>query len=247
MFAPKSVVKFGVISIVVYSVLTLGWHELGLKNAYKPWFRSFGNVTFSQFWFWSQATVKFIDADADDLFGRVNAVLPGKLPAGFQVPGAQGERDTLLVLMNRNAPGSPGFFRTASRITGYAPTAVMVAIALATPVIWRRRLWTLAWGLVLVHGFILVRLTVLVLHAGFAVPGKAYALFQPGPFLQDMLKRADVVLADNPTFSYLVPVFLWIAILFVFQVKDGRTKRSEIAVDASESPRAPRSAKRKRR
>lgn len=228
MFPPKTVLKFGIIAAIVYSVLTLGWHSLNLKNAYAPWFRGFGNVAFSQFWFWSQATVEFIDAEAPDLNERVNGVLPGRLPEGFQVPGAQRDRDTLLVLMNRNAPGTPGFFRTASRITGYAPTAVMISIALATPIIWRRRLWTLGWGLVLIHAFILARLTIILLHAGFAVPDKAYALFRPGPFMRDVLKRADVVLADNPTFSYLVPVFFWVMILFGFQIKDTLVRRRNL-------------------
>ena len=227
MFQPKTVAKFAAASIAVYIVLTLGWHKLGLERAYRPWFRTCGNVAFSQFWFWSQASVRFLDARSRDLRDKINRVLPGPLPEDQDMSplSAQGERDTLMVLLNRNAPGSPGFFRTASRVVGYAPTAMLVSLALATPVGWKRRLWTLLWGLVLVHLFIVFRLTIVLLHVGFAASGKAYALFEPGPLLLDLLKRGDQVLADNPTFSYLVSVFFWIAILFAFQVKDTVARR----------------------
>lgn len=247
MFPPRAVAKFAVIAIVVYAVLTLGWHQFGLAKAYRPWFRSCGNIAFAQFWLWPQANVKFLDGAAPDLLDKVNGVLPGRLPAGFRVPGAQGELDTLLILMNRNAPGTPGFFRTASRITGYAPTAVMLSLALATPILWRRRLWTLLWGMVLIHGFVVVRLTVILLHAGFAAPGKAYALFAPGPFMQDLLRRADVILADNPTFSYLVPVSFWILILFGFQAKDTLVRRRASVEADNQPPRGDRKRRGRRR
>jgi hypothetical protein len=78
--------------------------------------------------------------------------------------------------------------------------------------------------MLLVHAFILFRITIVVLKNGFAAD-KPYALFHPGPFWQDILRRADEVLADNPTFSYLVPVVIWLFILMGFQVWTGMGRK----------------------
>jgi hypothetical protein len=222
MFEPKTVAKFAGVTLAVYAVLTWAWHWSAFSHGYARYFQGIGNVAFSQFWFWPEARVRFYDATSKSLADRVNRDLG---TTGVEPPGAQGERDTTMLFTNRNAPGSIGFFRTASRITGYAPTAVMVALALGTPVVFRRRMWLLGWGLVLVHGFILFRLTVIVLHHGFAAPDKGYALFQPGSFVSDFLKRAAVVIGDDPTFSYLVSVLLWGLMLFGFSIKNAWSKR----------------------
>jgi len=123
----------------------------------------------------------------------------------------------------------PGLLRTSSRIIGYTPTAVMFALALGTPVAWKRRGWVLVWGMFLVHVFILVRLTVLILNGGFADGAKRYALFRPGPFMTNVLDRVDVVLCDDPTFSYLVSGVLWVLVLIGFEIWTSfRARRAKV-------------------
>jgi len=134
------------------------------------------------------------------------------------LPRAEGVRDTLLVFQNRTTPASPGFLRTSSRVVGYVPTAVLVSLVVATPVGWKRRGWLLLWGIALVEVFIVLRLTALMLHTGFADADKAYALFRPGPFAADVIARCHTVLADNPTFAYVAPVFLWLIVLLGFEI-----------------------------
>lgn len=225
---PKAVARFALIAIVVYAVLT--WAYPSFQRAYAATFRSFGNAAFSQFWLWSEASVDFIDLQADDLTAQVNAKLPAALPRGFQLPRAEGVRDTLLVFKNRNTPANPGFLRTSSRIIGYTPSAVLFSLVLATPIAWKRRGWLLLWGMALVHLLILFRLTALMLHTGFANSEKAYALFRPGAFVSDAIARINTVFADNPTFAYVAPVFLWLMVLLGFEVwSTVRTKWNDAA------------------
>ena len=86
---------------------------------------------------------------------------------------------------------------------------MLIALVVATPLSWSRRGWALLWGLLLTHVFIALRLTLTLAAGGFAVPDKAYALFHPGAFWQRILTGGQNVLSDNPTVSFVVPVFIW--------------------------------------
>lgn len=219
MLQPKAVLQFAAIFVLAF--LPLWGFASRLQSAYAPWFRALGNAWFSsQFWFWPDGRVVFMDNASPTLVSDINRVIPGELPEDFKRLRAlekRGERDTLLVLLNRTVPTVPGFTRTSSHMMGYAPTAVVVALAVATPIAWRRRAWLLASSLVLVHGLILIRLTVVILKNGFAAE-KRFALFQPGKFWWDALNRADLVFADNPTIGYLLALVPWILSLLLVSV-----------------------------
>ena len=127
---------------------------------------------------------------------------------------AVGVKDTLMVLWNDSTPGSFGGLKTSSRMMGYAPTVVIIALFLATPTTWQRRGWGLLWGLLLVHLFIAVRLSLTIAKDGFAAE-KAYALFRPSEFWFGVLKRVETVVVDNPTAYLAVCVIIWLLICFV--------------------------------
>ncbi len=222
MFQPKDVVRFAIIVVVAYTGLTLSWSTL--DRAYASWFRSTGNIVFSQFWLWSEAKVQFVDLHADDMRAQVNAKLPGSLPTNFKLPKHDGVQDTLLMLRNKNTPADVGFLRTSSRILGYTPLAILIALVLATPTKWIRKLWMMLWGMLLVHLFIAVRISVILLQDGYAAD-KAYALFHPGPFMQDVFDRGKTILADNPTFSYLASVFLWLMVWIGLEIWSSMGKK----------------------
>lgn len=215
MLQHKAVVRFAMIVMVIYAGLTLLWPMM--ERTYASCFRSFGNVVFSQFWIWPEGRVHFIDLFSPDMRDQVNATLPAVLPAQQKLPGHEGVKDTLLVLKNRNTPANVGFLRTSSRITGYTPTAMLISLILATPAHWKKRLWLLFWGMLLVHMFIALRLTVFLLYSGYAAD-KPYAIFHPGSLMMDVLGRGKTILADNPTFSYLASVFLWLIVWITMQI-----------------------------
>ena len=231
MLQRRTVTRFSVIAIVVYSTLTWAWPSF--EHLYAAHFRAVGNIAFSQFWFWPNAKVDFLDPKSELLRAQVNAKLPVNLPDGFELPKPQGVRDTLMLLKNGDVPATAGFLYTSSRLMGFPPTAVLISLVLATPIAWKRRLWLLFWGVIAVHAAIIVRLTALLLDAGFADASKKYALFRPGEFMADIIGRARVILADNPTFSYVIAVFVWVFVLFLVQCwyewRPGRSKDDQTA------------------
>lgn len=204
---PKLLIRFFFLAALFFAVLMAPWP--GLQRGYAAVFRTGGDVLFSRtFWFWTQGRVRFLDLDAQDLVGQINAVIPGQLPPGVQPPPATGVKDTLMVLMNTATPASTGQLRTSSRYIAYVPMAMVVALILATPLPGSRRLRALVWGLVGIHAFVAIRLSLTLSAKGFAAE-KIYALFQPGPTMSGMLTRLETLLSDDPTVSFVVPVFLW--------------------------------------
>ncbi len=205
---PKVILKFAALTIFLGAVLLIEWWS-GPVRAYGAFFRGLGNIAFStQFWFWPDAYVRFLDPEN---------IQPADLPPGVNVPPGTKLQDirildTLLVLNNRKTRTDFGFLRTSSRLNGYTPVAFFVALALATPGRWRKRLKGLGWGLLLVHLFILLRLTV-YLAEGYC-GDKPFALFHPGPTSFRILKAVSGTLHDNPTVSYVVPTFIWFLLLF---------------------------------
>jgi len=210
MLPPKAITRFALLVAVFFAALMWPWPAW--ERAYAAYFRGFGDIAFSQFWFWSAGQVRFLDLHSPTLFNDLDAATPGELPGHVQLPRPDGVKDTLMVLMNRNAPGSIGQLRTGSRYIDYGPTAVLLALGLATPIPWRRKAWLAAVGLVLVHVFIVVRLSLTLFNAGFGAD-KKYALCRPGPWITDVFVRAENVLADNPTVSFVAPFFIYLVAL----------------------------------
>jgi len=229
----RAVFIFSLIAIVVYAALTWAWAWSPVQRAYRKHFQAVGNVAFSQFWFWPQASASFVDPESETYRSQVNAKLPMgmELPAGFKLPEAAGVNDTVMLLQNNHVPGSPGFVRTSSRLIGFAPTAVLISLVIATPINLKKRWWLLFWGLIVVHIAIVLRLTVLLLDAGFADPAKKYALFHPGAFMADVINRARIIGADDPTFAYVLAVFVWVFVLFLIQCwyewRPGKSKKAQ--------------------
>lgn len=206
MLPPRGLGRFFLLSLAIF--LALAALRVPLDRAYAYVFRGAGNVLFTGFWFWPEAKVRFLDPRAPDRIAQINELIQGELPADYTPLRAEGVQDTLMILMNRSAPGSIGQLCTSSRLA-YWPTAMLMALVLATPLSWSRKGWALLWGLLLIHAFVALRLTLTLSAGGFAVPDKAYALFHPGAFWQRVLSGARTVLSDNPTVSFVAPVFIW--------------------------------------
>lgn len=203
--------------LVLFCALLLVIPWPGLGRAYGCLFRSFGNVVFTRFWFWPEARVRFFDLRSPTLVRdvKLQAALGPGAHFDFKPPPATVVLDTLMLLKNEGEGrvATLGFVRTSSRSLGYWPTAFFLALALATPMPWKRKGWALLWGLLLVHGFIAFRLTLVLLQKGFAAD-KSYALFHPAPFWANLLEHVEKVAVHNPTASFAAAVFIWLVVAF---------------------------------
>ncbi len=201
-----------IVAAAFYVGLMAPWP--GLQRGYAYLFRSGGNILFARFWFWPEAGVRFLDP---------TSLKPGDLAPGTPTIQATGTLDTLMELRTRGAP-QVGYLRVSSRYVGYGPTVVVIALVLATPLgLWRRGR-ALFWGLLWIHVFIALRLTLTLTVGGFAAD-KKYALFDPSPFLSGFLTRAESLFSDDPTVSFVVPTVIWF--LVALRKRESNTARHQ--------------------
>lgn len=132
-------------------------------------------------------------------------------------PGDPEPKDTVIVVPERGSV--PGWtLRCDSRFTGYLPTIVFVALLLATPLPWRRRRRAVLSGLVLVHGYIVVRLA-LGLLVGLSrnaklAPTGAMPDFLLHPLWLRSLQITSAIVDREPTIYVGIPVVIWIVATF---------------------------------
>ena len=101
--------------------------------------------------------------------------------------------------------------RHTSRRDGYMYMTFMTALILATPISWRRKGLALLWGLILIHGFIVLKLAIRLLHAFTIDPLSLFAL---SPFWMQMLNIVHQEFIVNVNFGFVVSIFIWILVSF---------------------------------
>jgi len=101
--------------------------------------------------------------------------------------------------------------RHTSRHDGYMYITFMTALILASPISWKRKLWALLTGLILIHGFIALKLWIRLLHAFSTKP---LCLFTPSSFWRRMLNIAHQQFIVNISFGFVVSIFIWILVSF---------------------------------
>jgi len=152
-----------------------------------------------------------IDAAGGDsgLLGTTGAA---KLEADYD---GDPQHDVRVGVLNFRNQGKNGWFnrkRTSSRHLGYMPTVTLVALVLATPMAWRRKLWALLWGLLFVHAFILVRFGFVLLEAFHG--DRTHCLFQLNPPWSGIFVLLFDIVAVVPATTYLVTLVIWVVVSF---------------------------------
>lgn len=94
-------------------------------------------------------------------------------------------------------------------MTPQVPTALTIALVVATPIPWRRRAWALLGGLILIHLFIVISIAV---HIWDASPVVSLLTFTP--FWQQVADGLDYTLITQYGASFYVPVLIWISVSF---------------------------------
>lgn len=175
---------FVICLLMIYGVFCIPWP--GVRQAYAALYRGAGNGLFGSFG--AEGVVRF----------RPEQTGQERFDSEIQV----------------HKRGNPTFSTIPhdSIRAGYLPTAETIALILATPVPWRRRWKALAYGVVLVNGFVALRLGIILLSL-FSVE-QPWGLYQPGPFWTKVLARVIDFLAVFPTCSFLVPVLIWALVAF---------------------------------
>ncbi|MBN2562760.1 MAG: hypothetical protein JXQ75_17695 [Phycisphaerae bacterium] len=184
MFPLRRIAGFFVRLLVFYGLLMVPWP--GVDRVYAAYFRAGGNLVLGSFG--SEGKVLF-------------------LPTGEDAPASH----TDAMLTNRTT-GSWRVSTYPNRYLGYAPTAALVSLVLATPVPWSRRWRALLWGLLLVHGFVVVRVALPLLKE-FSEDNtlRQYSL---SPFWRDVLDQVILILVTSPTSVFVAPIIIWVLVTF---------------------------------
>ncbi len=183
MFRPKLIGGFFGRFLAVFVLLMIPWPGVG--EAYGAFFRAGGNLLFSSFG--TGGLVRFLPLEESD-----------------------GVHDHVVHAENLQTGMAVGV-RGRSRITGYQPTAYVIALIVATPLPWSRRLKALAWGLLLVNAYVAVRMLLLLL---VTFSSDALGLFSPGAVMRTVLGFSEWVVVRSFGGSFVVPLGIWALAMF---------------------------------
>ncbi|MGA2242544.1 MAG: hypothetical protein ABSH11_11005 [Verrucomicrobiota bacterium] len=100
----------------------------------------------------------------------------------------------------------------SSRAMAYLPTALVVALVLATGIGWRRRLWALVWGLVWIHLFIAFLLWLIIVMMICMDP--VIDLFEVSPFWQKAVLLLREFFFNNASMPLATAVLIWMVVSF---------------------------------
>jgi len=177
--------------ILVYALLIVPWP--GLTAAYGAYFRALGRTVFAH-----ESGRRDVTVEANPDHARFDL-------------------DTLFNLANRDqvdASGNVPVRRLGldSRGVGWVPTALIIALALATPGSGRRRLGIFAACLLCIHCYILFSVAVYIWNNTDAASG--LDLVTLNPFWKQVMNGLEETLITQMGPAFVLPVVLWALIAF---------------------------------
>jgi hypothetical protein len=172
--------------VLAYGLLIAPWP--GWNAAYGSWFRALNQSVFV--------------SDGQRLL-RFEAAKDVRVPM-----------DTLIELANRargDGSGNLAGMRLLldSRGVGWIPSALFIALTLASPVGWRRRAWALALGFVLIHVYIVFSVGCFIWNQSAGI-----GLVALPPFLKAVVAGLEETMVIQLGASFVVPVVIWAVVTF---------------------------------
>lgn len=119
----------------------------------------------------------------------------------------EGMDDTKIFVKSRES-SKWTWMKVSTRHVGYTSTAVVVGLILASPIPWSRRARALIWGLLLVHGFIALRLGVLIVY----VMSLGWHETPPATLWNRSVSAGVLCVSTGQAFSYIGPVVIWLLV-----------------------------------
>lgn len=191
MWRSRKLGRFLVGVLVLFGLLTAPWP--GWNRGYSQWLGVVGTATFS--------------------------LVPARWSVSFAAQPRTAARplDLRVTVGNREQLGpdgrTPGItLELDARGIGWVPTATFLALVLATPVAWPRRLFALVTGLALMHLFLALTLAVHVLH--LTAKQEMLHLLSVSPKMQMVLGAVDYTLVIQMGTGFAMALVLWVVTLF---------------------------------
>jgi len=183
------IVRFLIRFVLIFGLLVLPWP--GWNDLYGHAFRAVGNAVFAQ------------DGEKRVLYFSAHRQTQGFSSVDTQI--TIGNRD----LIDSNGKGLAALLGLDTRSVGWMPTALTIALIMSTPIPLQRRAWSLLWGLLLVHAFILFSVAVYIWDKSTTV-----SLDTLSPFYKPIADGLEYTLVTQMGISFSIPVLIWIAVMF---------------------------------
>lgn len=120
----------------------------------------------------------------------------------FESPEGPTNRHDVQVVVGNPKEHTKRSTKISSRRHGYMPTAFMLALTLATPVAWPRRLRSALWALLWVNLYVVIKLALFPMAYGGDDPVGAFSL-------AGILRRIFWVVGASSVGWMLVPLLIW--------------------------------------
>lgn len=185
----KLILGFLVRFFIIYGLLIYPWP--GWKEVYGEGFRAVGNALYSSDN--EKRTIHFEAHEETKGFAAIDSRIVLTNPN--------------LVDENNKTPTSNLGFDSWSIC--WLPTALTMAFILATPIPWKRRLWALLWGLVLIHLFLWFSVQAYIWDESTNVK-----LITLSPFWKNIAEGLVYILILQMGASFSVPLVIWILVTF---------------------------------
>ncbi len=171
---------------VAYALLITPWP--GFNDAYGRYFRSLGQIVFAK--------------ENDRRIANFERV-PQELHHSLDSRIALANRGQI----DRNGDGPVRYLELDTRGVGWIPTALLVALIVATPVPWWRRGWALVPGLLAIHGFILFSVAVYIWNSSTEL-----SLVTLSPLVKRIAGGLEETLITQMGASFVAPGLIWILV-----------------------------------
>ena len=183
MFPITPILKFLLIFFAAFVILIVPWP--GARSSYAAVYRWIGNMCGGRIFSVVSATsIRFeplAPGDIEDQEGRDTKVTFHHRPTGARM----------------SMPGS-------TRFQGYTPTAFVIALILASPLPWTRRLGALVIGVLLVTVFVALRQCVFIVSV----------IYRPEGFVATFRDFAYWVFVESFAGVFVIPLVIWLIATF---------------------------------
>lgn len=196
---PGAVVRFLLVSSVTIAVMTWGWTWVG--PAYNGAFRTVFDGLLSGF------DVRIVTDD---------------------VSGSRDAHDALRLVIPQTTTGRAHSIPVDPRSLGYLPSVMVMALAVATPLPWKRRGRALLWGVLCAQAYVVVR--VLLAWAFACCQRDALQEGAVTPWWLYVAGYTHLAVFRRNAATYLLPVLIWLGACV--RMKDVRAWRGRPAVRA---------------
>ncbi len=188
--------RFALTFCVLYALLAMPWP--GVQETYSSLYRRAANALFDPF------GKRGVDASGNSVkLGRVS----------FEEAGQPSRTSDTIISTKLRGSRYIGDSEHSPRLSGYLPTVEFIALALATPIAWRRKLVGLAVGTALVQLFVALRMWIALTY-WFSTPETPWRMYEWRPLVWKTLSLAHEAINVAPVASFAVPALLWLMLLF---------------------------------